>query len=96
MHVSYGVYGTREMSQIGVYELSIEEEVTPGRWIPYITVEGDDDPDTYYSYNSMWHEGSYYFDGIPGSRYRATMIAYAGNSTGSDTGNIVSAERNCK
>lgn len=96
MVVGYGVYGTRTMDQLGAQKIVIEAETTPGRWIPFITIDGDSNTDKYYAYNSLYCEGTYTFYGNPGDVYRATLTAYAAKGSGSDTGDVESSETMCK
>lgn len=96
MVISYGVYGTKTMDKIGAYSLRIEMETTADNWVSIGTIYGDEYPDEMYSFKSLFHENSYTFYGAPGSRYRATLVAYAALGGGSDTGEIVSAARLCK
>ena len=96
MTVTYGVYGTKTMDKIGAYSLKIEVETTADKWVSIATIYGDDHPEEMYSKDSLFHEKSYTFYGAPGSRYRATLVAYAALGSGSDTGEIVSAARVCK
>lgn len=96
MVVSYGVYGTKTMDKIGAYSLRIEMETTSDKWVSIATIYGDDYPDEMYSLDSLFHENSYTFYGAPGSRYRATLVAYAALGSGDDTGEITSAARLCK
>lgn len=96
MVVTYGVYGTKTMDKIGAYSLKIEMETSADKWVSIATMYGDDYPDEMYSMDSLFHENSYTFYGAPGSRYRATLVAYAALGSGDDTGEIVSAARVCK
>lgn len=96
MVVTYGVYGTKTMDKIGAYSLKIEMETAADKWVSIATMYGDDYPDEMYSMDSLFHENSYTFYGAPGSRYRATLVAYAALGSGDDTGEIVSAARVCK
>ena len=96
MTVTYGVYGTKTMDKIGAYSLKIEVETIADKWVSIATIYGDDHPEEMYSTDSLFHENSYTFYGAPGSRYRATLVAYAALGSGSDTGEIVSAARVCK
>ena len=79
MAVSFGVFGTDTMDKIAVYSLRIESEIAPNKWIEEFTVYGSSDPDTFYT---IQHGGDFYFDGMPGVKYRAVMVAYAKNASG--------------
>lgn len=82
MAVSFGVFGTDTMDKIGVYSLRIESEIAPNKWIEEFTVYGSGDPDTFYAMDTIQHGGDFYFDGMPGVKYRAVMVAYAKNASG--------------
>lgn len=84
MRVGFGVYGTGTMSKIGAYSIRIEEEVSPGKWIETSTVYGSSDPTLYYGTNCMDHEGDFTFKGMVNVKYRAVLVAYAKNSSGSE------------
>ena len=43
---------------------------------------GSSDPDTFYAMDTIQHGGDFYFDGMPGVKYRAVMVAYAKNASG--------------
>ena len=79
---SFGVFGTDTMDKIGVYSLRIESEIAPNKWIEEFTVYGSSDPDTFYAMDTIQHGGDFYFDGMPGVKYRAVMVAYAKNASG--------------
>ena len=81
MAVSFGVFGTDTMDKIGVYSLRIESEIAPNKWIEEFTVYGSSDPDTFYAMDTIQHGGDFYFDGMPGVKYRAVMVAYAKNAS---------------
>lgn len=96
MIVTYGVYGTKTMDKIGADSLKIEMEVSTNNWVSIATIYGEDHLDEFYSYDALYHEGMYTFWGVPGNRYRVTMIAAASLNGGGDTGEIVSTPRLCK
>lgn len=70
------------LSYFGVYSLRIESEIAPNKWIEEFTVYGSSDPDTFYAMDTIQHGGDFYFDGMPGVKYRAVMVAYAKNASG--------------
>ena len=75
--------GGGEMAvSFGVYSLRIESEIAPNKWIEEFTVYGSSDPDTFYAMDTIQHGGDFYFDGMPGVKYRAVMVAYAKNASG--------------
>jgi len=82
MSVAFSIFGRDTMDQIGAYSIQIQEDVGSDDWIETFTVYGSSDTETFYSYNEMDHTGEYFFNAIPGVRYRAVMVAYAENSTG--------------
>ena len=92
MAVSFGVFGTDTMDKIGVYSLRIESEIAPNKWIEEFTVYGSSDPDTFYAMDTIQHGGDFYFDGMPGVKYRAVMVAYAKNASTS-AGSMTTAIR---
>lgn len=97
MAVVYTVYGTGKMDQIGAYSIRVEEEVDDGVWVKTFTAYGDDDPDEFYSYNAYDHSGTLYFTGIPDVKYRAVLVAYAENDSGSEySKEITCAGKVCK
>lgn len=97
MAIDMFVDGVSKMSKIGVMEVYIEEKNTStGSWHEYDTLYGMDDPSTFYDYNSYDYLRTIYFDGVVGRYYRVSLIVYAGNSSGSDTGEITSYTVRCK
>lgn len=88
MCVSYAVCGTRTMDKIGVNKILIEEW-DGDEWVKYGTVSGSSHSD-FYAYDEAEHVGSYYFSGIVGVKYRATLTVYAELDGGSDTGTVSS------
>ena len=75
MNVTFGVFCSGVMDKVGVYSLRIESEISPGIWVEEFTVYGSDDPDLFYDTDTIQHGGDFYFDGIPGVKYRAVMVA---------------------
>lgn len=97
MSVSFSVFGTDEMDQIGAYSIRIEEEIAKDMWEPSFTVYGSSDTETFYSYNAYDHTGSFTFIGVPDVKYRAVMTAYATNKSGSEySREITCTGRVCK
>lgn len=84
MVLSYSVLGNYYMDKIGAYSIRIEEEVSTDVWVTSFTVYGDSDPNSFYSYNEVEHNADYTFYGIPDVKYRAVLVAYAEDSTGSE------------
>lgn len=97
MAVSFSVFGTGDMDQIGAYKIRVEEEIAKDTWATSFTAYGDTDPDTFYSYNAFAHTGSFTFYGFPGVTYRAVLTAYASNENGSEySREITSTGRVCE
>lgn len=94
MAVGMDVTATGYMSKVGVYSLYIEHKVN-GAWQEYDTVYGMYHSD-FYEYNDFSYLGEYTFTGVAGRQYRVTMTAYAGNSTGADTGSVMSGAVTCR
>ena len=95
--VTMVVDGVREMDMIGVLELAIDEKNTStSSWHEYEVYYGNDDPDTFFAYDSFDYFNGITFTGVPGRYYRVTLIVYAGDSTGSDTGWITSGTVKCE
>lgn len=94
MRTRFDVDGTGMMTKIGAQALFIEYK-DGNDWKPYETKYGALNPD-FYGYNTVGYAGYAYFNGTPGVEYRVTLQAYAGNSTGSDTGTITSFPETCK
>lgn len=84
MSVSFSVFGTGTMDQIGAYSIRVEEQLSQNNWITSFTAYGDDDPDTFYTYDFCDHTGEFTFYGTPGITYRAVLVAYAENKNGSE------------
>lgn len=84
MVLSYAVYGTGRMDKIGAYSIRVEEAITTDLWFESFTAYGDDDPSNFYTMNVYDHCGSITFTGVPGVKYRAVLVAYAENSSGSE------------
>ena len=84
MVVTMDVNAVRTVDKLGCLMLIIEHKVD-GTWYEYDTLYGIEEPG-FYMYNTASYLGTYSFYGEPGVQYRATMIAYAQDSTGYDTG----------
>ncbi|MCI8526489.1 MAG: hypothetical protein HFF17_11380 [Oscillospiraceae bacterium] len=97
MAIVMTVDGVDEMREIGVDEVFIEEKnSSTASWHEFDTYYGMDDPETYYDYNSYDYLRTVYFDGTPGRYYRVTIVAFAADKTGSDTGWVTSSTVLCK
>ena len=97
MALSFSVFGMSKMDKIGAYYIRIEQEYATDKWVTTFTAYGDQDPDTFYSYNAYEHGGDYTFTGVPGVKYRAVLKAYASNSSGYEySDEIVGSGKVCK
>ena len=93
MAVEMSVNATGYMLQLGVQELYIEHKIN-GVWQEFDTVYGIFHSD-FFEYNDYTYLGEYFFNGVSGRQYRVTMTAYARNSNGSDTGEVMSGAATC-
>lgn len=94
--ISVDVEAKRQMSRIGVLEIYIEEYNTAlGDWDEYDVWYGTSNPNLYYAYNSWDYAETFYFTGTPGKDYRVTFTCFAVDSTGGDTGSVISVTRTC-
>lgn len=92
--VAMNVDGVGIMDKIGVRELEIWYKEN-GVWKYEDSLYGAEHPE-FYEYNSRDYVGTTYFQGTPGVTYRVVLRAYAGNSTGSDTGEVTSPAIVCE
>lgn len=94
MVITMDVNAPRTMDRIGCMMLIIENKID-GTWYECDTLVSADYPE-FYMYNtaSYFHSIDYY--GEPGVQYRVTMVAYARDSTGSDTGEVTSYVVTCR
>ena len=93
MAVEMDVNATGYMTQVGVQELYIEQKIN-GVWQEFDTVYGAAHSD-FFEYNDYTYLGEYFFYGVNGRQYRVTMTAFARNSSGSDTGDVMSVTATC-
>lgn len=92
--ISYTVCATGFMTKLGAQSIKIEKGSATG-WTTVETLYGSDNDD-FYSYDSILHGGDVVFTGEYGKIYRATLTAYAGNSSGSDTKSLTCTAEVCK
>lgn len=94
MVITMDVNAPRVMNRIGCMMLIIENKID-GTWYECDTLVSADYPE-FYMYNtaSYFHSIDYY--GEPGVQYRVTMVAYARDNTGSDTGEVTSYVVTCR
>ncbi|MCR4963704.1 MAG: hypothetical protein K6B40_07490 [Firmicutes bacterium] len=81
--VGFNILATDIMNHVGVLEIKIEKKIS-GSWVHDRTLSHQ-----YYSNflrkNVAQNNANVIFNGVPGVQYRATITAYAANSSGSDT-----------
>lgn len=94
MYIDFTVDGTTVMDKIGIFSLVIEERTPGGAWDDFDILYGYTHPE-FYMYNSVGYLGEYYFDGTVGNDYRATIVVYAEDSRGCDTGELTSVIARC-
>ena len=94
MVITLDVNAVRTVDKLGCQMLVIEHKVN-GVWYEYDTLYGIENPD-FYMYNTASYLGGYSFYGEPGVDYRATMTAFAQDSTGFDTGRVTSYVITCR
>lgn len=84
LKITYDVWGTHPMDCIGAKLIVLEEEVAPDVWQEYTSYTQQ------FTYDSITHADVLYVSVLPGTRYRATLTAYARDSRGYDTGTVTS------
>ena len=94
MYIDMLVEGTDIMTKIGVVEMFIEERTPTGTWHEFDTLYGLDNPD-FYQYNTPFYLGEYEFEGTVGNEYRVTLLVFAQNANGYDSGEITSVIAPC-
>lgn len=95
MYIDMTVEGTTLMTKIGVVEMYIEEKTPTGTWHEFDTLYGLDNPD-FYMYNCIGYLGEYSFEGTVGNEYRVTLLVFAQNANGYDSGEITSVIAPCR
>lgn len=94
MVITMDVNAVRTMNRLGCLMLIIEEKID-GTWYECDTLVSADYPEFIATNTaSYFHSIDYY--GEPGVQYRVTMVAYARDSTGSDTGEVTSYVVTCR
>lgn len=94
--ISVDVEAKRQMTSIGVFEIYIEEyNETLGDWDEYDVWYGSSNTSLFFAYNSWDYAETFYFTGTPGKDYRVTFTCFAMDSTGGDTGSVISVTRTC-
>lgn len=94
MTVKYDVVGKGIMNKVGVMSITIDQKVN-GQWKPYTTFSVVQHKE-YYAYDAISKQGSQAFSATPGVTYRATVLGYAENSSGSDTSSATSGTTVCR
>ena len=84
LKITYDVWGTHPMDCIGAQSIILEEEVAPGKWQESTSYSEQ------YTYDSITHADVIYVKVFPGTKYRASLTAYARDSRGYDTGTVTS------
>ena len=87
--ITMDVNAVRTVDKLGCLMLVIDQKID-GVWSTYNVLFGIENPD-FYMYNTSSYLGGYSFYGEEGVQYRATMTAYAQDSTGSDTGEEITS-----
>ena len=93
MRVVFSVDAQNIMSSVGVWEIEIEKKVS-GSWT-YDRTLSHEDHSNFLRSNAIQNASNATFTGIPGTQYRATIMAYAANSSGSDTKPATSHTATC-
>ena len=94
MVITMDVNAPRTMSRIGCMTLTIEHKIN-GTWQECDTLVSADYPEFIATNTaSYFHSIDYY--GTAGVEYRVTMLAYARDSSGSDTGKVTSYVVTCR
>lgn len=94
MVITMDVNAVHTMDRIGCSILIIEKKVN-GTWYEADTLISADYPEFIATNTaSYFHSINYY--GEPGVQYRVTMVAYARDNTGSDTGEVTSYVVTCR
>ena len=88
MRVYFSVVATGLMDEVGADHITIEKKVN-GVWTYDRTISHEDDGyEHMMTSNAAGYAAAVYFTGTVGVEYRATVTVYAGDSTGSDTGDV--------
>lgn len=90
IRVTYGIFGTDTMLQIGAKSITVQEQSIDGSWEDYRSIGSS------YTYNDMDHFTDFTFGGSPGESYRVVIQAYAKNSSGSETKTYTSGSTTCR
>ena len=94
MVITMDVNAPRTMDRIGCMTLTIENKID-GKWYECDTLVSADYPEFIATNTaSYFHSINYY--GTAGVQYRVTMLAYARDSSGSDTGKVTSYVVTCR
>ena len=94
MIVAVVVNGVGEQDKIGVTRIDIEKKVN-GNWIYDRSLDAVDHPE-FYAYNARAFLADIPFEGDIGTTYRVTVMVYARQGSGSDTGYVSSVPEVCK
>ena len=96
MRVYFSVVATGLMDEVGADYITIEKKVN-GVWTYDRTISHEDDGyEHMMRSNAVTHAAAVYFSGTVGVEFRATFTVYAGDSTGSDTGDVTTSGATCR
>ena len=87
--ITMDVNAVRTVDKLGCLMLVIDQKID-GVWSTYDILYGIENPN-FYMYDTHSYLGSYSFYGDEGVQYRATMTAYAQDSSGHDTGEEITS-----
>lgn len=94
MVITMDVNAVRTMDRVGCMMLVIENKID-GRWYECDTLTSADYPE-FLEYNTASYFNSIDYYGVAGVEYRVTMVAYARDSSGFDTGEVTSYVVTCR
>ena len=84
MRFEFHVVGTDIMDEIGATQVAVQEKYY-GAWITVATYDQESNPEIYTTDDYILVSHINYYDGIPGTEYRARVTAYASDYRGSDS-----------
>ena len=94
MVITMDVNAPRTMDRIGCMTLVIENKIN-GHWYECDTFTSADYPE-FLEYNTASYFNRIDYYGVAGVEYRVTMVAYARDSSGFDTGEVTSYVVTCR
>ena len=84
MRFEFHVVGTDIMDEIGATQVAVQEKYY-GMWVTVATYDQESNPEIYTTDDYILFSHINYYDGIPGTEYRARVTAYASDYRGSDS-----------